>query len=318
MARFCGSCGRPAPDGARFCAGCGAALREAAAQRAPGPDPSARERSPAGVQPRETAEVRPPLEARQAAASGPLSAASTPDGLAAAAAAGEFFCGAFQLEQEGSAPAAGPAASGVRSPAGGLLDGALSLVRGVAAVVRRPAALVGALVLAVLWFVLGSLRNSDSPVVKVLCWLTFAEGGLDRSVPGALGGVLGKGTVAAALVSLFNGGLKRAGKGVAAVFKGHGEKRSLVSLGIGLLVGAGLYFVFTGPGASLRSTMAGLSGTLLSLEALSGDGGLYSLAEALTGKAQNGVRTAVRSRCDGLLTGLAAGFALTAALLALI
>lgn len=57
--------------------------------------------------------------------------------------------------------------------------------------------------------------------------------------------------------------------------------------------------------------MAGIAGAVLSLEALGGGTGkLYELAQSLTSRAENGVRSAVRGRCDGLLTGMTLGFAL--------
>ena len=132
--------------------------------------------------------------------------------------------------------------------------------------------------------------------------------------------MLGKGTVAAALVSLFNGGLKELFKGIGALFTGHGEKRSIFSTIFGILIGGAVYIAFVGPdNVSGATAMAGIAGVILSLEALGGGSGkLYELAQSLTSRATNGVRTVVQGKCDGLLTGLTIGFALATVLSALL
>lgn len=207
------------------------------------------------------------------------------------------------------------AAVDVLSPVNAFEQGISSFVNGVLLVFKKPKALLGTVVLAVLWFVLGWLGDSDSPVLKALSWLTFSEGGFDRSVSGAVCGALGKGTVATALASLFTGGMKNTFKGVGALFSGHGEKRNVVSLIIGAVVGLVMYFVFAGPDASGKTAMAGIAGMLLSLQALGGGSGrIYELAQSLTAGKLNGARTALAGKCDGLLTGLALGFALATVL----
>jgi hypothetical protein len=213
---------------------------------------------------------------------------------------------------------AGAAAGGlteVLPPFAGILQGIRSLFRGIPQIFRNPAALIGTLVLALLWFVLGMFRNSDSSIIRFLSWLTFAEGGFDRGAAGVLFGALGKGTVAAALMSLVSGGFPKALSGLAAFFKGKGERRGIVSILLGLIMGWLIYLIFTGPGKrSPEMSMAGIAGALLSLEALgSGSGQIYGLVQSLTSKFLYGKRMAEQGKCDGLLTGLAAGFALGAA-----
>jgi hypothetical protein len=147
-------------------------------------------------------------------------------------------------------------------------------------------------------------------IIKILSWLTYAEGSYDRSIPGMIGGVLGMGTVAATYTSLFNGGIVNAGKGIVALFKGHGKKRSIVCIIIGVFIGGLLYFAFAGRNISANTAMAGIAGTILSLEALGGSRGkLYSLIQAVTSKVTNGVRSAMQGRIDGILTGMTIGFA---------
>ena len=294
MARFCPYCGTPVPEGSKFCVGCGKPLAKPEAQ--PEPQPAA--------------QPEPQPAANPAPAFRPAFAPQLRE-LAAPASTGEIVLGELGLP--------GPAeltdtVTKVLSPVSGVLQSVKSFFGGILQAFKNPVTLIGVLLFAVLWFVLSLFRDSDSGIVKALSWLTFSEGGLGRSIPGALGGVLGKGAVAAALLSLSPSGLKNTGKGVAALFTGHGEKRSILSLIIGTVVGGALYFAFAGLHASAGTTMAGLAGVLLSLQALGGGSGkLYSLAQSLTSRAANGVREAARGRCDGLLTGLTAGFALATA-----
>ena len=156
------------------------------------------------------------------------------------------------------------------------------------------------------------LRDSTSPLVKILSWITYAQGGFDRSsIAGTIGGIIGKGTVAAGLGSLFTGGIPNFFKGLGSLFKGTGEKRSIVSLVIGAVIGAVLYFAFTGPKlASAQTAMAGIAGAFLALQSIGRkEGPLYQLAQSLTSKTVNGVRTVQSGKAQSFLTGLFLGFA---------
>lgn len=207
------------------------------------------------------------------------------------------------------------AAAALKGPLGGIIGAVGSYLGGILDIFRKKGTLIGTVLLAVMWGVLWYLRDSDSQIVKILSFLTFSEGGLDRDIPGMIGGALGKGTVAAAIVSLFSGGLKGLFKGIGALFTGHGEKRSIVGIVIGILAGAASYLFFCGTGASLSSAIAGIAGAVLSLEAMgSGQGKLFDLISSVTSRKTEGIRSAVRGRCDSLLTGLTLGFALAAAL----
>ena len=321
MANFCRYCGKPVQPGANFCPACGKSLAKASAQPASRQAEAPKRQQPSYAAPQtradtmrsrmtqaqpRTASARVAEAARQVASVPPLRE------LTASASAGEVDLGTLSLP--GLSGAAEPVAKAL-SPVSGLLHGVGSFFGGVAGLFKKPAALIGTVLLAVLWYVLAQLRDSDSEIVKILSWLTYAEGGFDRSALGTVGGVLGKGTVAASLLSLFTGGLKNLFKGFGALFTGHGEKRGVISIIIGVVIGGLIYFAFAGKTASADTAMAGVAGALLSLEALGGGSGkIWELAQSLTSRATNGVRTAVRGKCDGLLTGLAIGFALATAL----
>ena len=278
MARFCTYCGNPVEEDARFCRNCGRQLPKRP--------------------------VRP--ETREA----PKQAVMMPifPDLAASSSAGEFISGELTLP---GIPSRAEPIPETLPPVSGLLHSVGSLFSGVVSLFRKPSSLIGTLPLAVLWFVLAQFRDSDSMIVRILSWFTYAGGGFDRSVPGTALGVLGKGTVAAALLSLFTGGLENLFKGVGTLLKGRGENRDVISIFLGVVAGAVVYFAFAGKNVSAETSMAGIAGALLSLEALgSGSGKLYELAQSLTSRIQNGVRTVARGRCDGFLTGLTLGFSM--------
>ena len=126
-------------------------------------------------------------------------------------------------------------------------------------------------VLVVLWLVLG-LLGPGGGLTGILSWLTFAQGGLYRSLPGLLGGILGKGTVAAALLSLLDkNGISRVTSGLGALPVALKEKGAVGKALPGIVIAVVLYLIFVGPSnVSAGNTMAGIAGALLSFRALGG------------------------------------------------
>lgn len=335
MAKFCRFCGKPVKENAKFCENCGKSL--AKANQAPVQPVCPRCGEPldsqivfcgnCGLNLQQGTECVPvaPIAAQetvqQVQSYAPTSMEETPwqqvvipqiQSLTVTGGGMELDCGELNRYIFG---AVSKAATEVLSPASAVTQGISSFFGGILRFFKNPKALIGTVVLTLVWFLLGWLGDSDSTVVKMLSWLTFSEGGFDRSLPGAVCGALGKGTVAAALVSLFTGGMKNTFKGVGVFFSGHGEKRDVVCIVIGVVVGIAVYFVFAGTDASGKTAMAGVGGALLSLQALGGGSGrIYELAQSLTAANTNGIRTAVAGKCDGLLTGLALGFALATVL----
>ena len=307
--KYCRKCGTPAEKDARFCRKCGYQFPEEQPAVLKGPycQSCGRENAP-GAQfcrfcgkqigdPGQTKKIAPQTQSRPSAPQLRT--------LAARTSGGEMDLGEIVFP--------GMADENVYGPLSGIFRGIGSYFGGILRIFRKPAALAGTVFLAALWFVLALLRNSDSAIVRILSWITFAQGGFDRSIPGMAAGALGKGTVAAALLSLVNGGLADLFKGIGALFAGHGEKRSIPAVLCGILFGVLAYFAFAGIHASADTAMAGIAGAILSLEALGGtDGKLYELAQSLTSRAVNNTRAAVQGKCDGLLTGLTIGFILAA------
>ena len=344
-ASFCRFCGNPILPGAKFCNNCGKALENTETLQ---PEPStpqnpAQKPKRSAKKAETTPELVTPLSgspevtmaepvrqpaakgrsrktAQKSTSAGAKQSVVFPGGqtLAAAATAGEIDFGVMDL----------PGFSGITepitealSPIAGIFQGIGSWVSGIFRIFKNPVSLIGTLALAALYVFLALNRGSDSPIIKWLSLLTYAEGGFDRGgldsvqeILGTIGGTIGKGTTAAALLSLFNGGLLNVFMGIGALFTGHGEKRSFISLLFGILLGGAAYFVFTGRQPSEGSFVAGIAGAVLSLEALgAGSGKLYTLAQSLTSRASDGIRTAIRGKCDSLLTGMTLGFGIAAA-----
>ena len=352
--KFCRFCGNPVREGAKFCRACGKSLAagdeashrsqkdstsqheqkqvEPAAQHSDSGKTSRSKQTPEKQTPeKQTPEKQTPVkktpEKKTAVKQTPKKQTSVKqkelkphiETQAAATTAGEIDFGIIsgELTIPGLSDT-GKTAGRVLSPVEGIIHSIGSFLGGISGIFRRPAALIGVLLLAALWFVLARHRDSDSGIVNLLSFLTYAEGGFDRSGIGILGGILGKGIVAAGLLSLPRDGVINAAKGIGALFARHGEKRGILNILLGIVLGAAAYYVFVGPdNASAATAMPGIAGALLTLEALgSGEGKLYELARSLTSRISNGIREEAKGRCDGLLTGLVLGFALATVLAA--
>ena len=165
---------------------------------------------------------------------------------------GEFALDDFVLEaiEDVLGPEAGDAVksvsnriSSIKSPLSTLFSGLGSTITGVFKAFKQPKVLFSSAVMAVLWIMLGAQRDSDSEIINMLSWLTFSEGGFDRSALGILGGVAGKGAVAAMFGSIISGGIPKLAKGIGALFKKTEGKKSIVSLLCGILLGIIIYFI---------------------------------------------------------------------------
>lgn len=247
--------------------------------------------------------------------------------LTAISSAGEVDFGLIDLfgeaEESAFAGAVGEAAVQVTEKVRGLVPGVFhglgSYIGGMFRIFKKPSALIGTVLLAVVWIVLGNLQYSGSSAVDFLSWLTFSQGGLGRGTLGMIGGIAGKGMVASGLLSLLNGGLPKAIKGIGALFVKHGEKRGFFTILFGIVLGFAGFLCFAGLDFQAESSMAGIAGALTSLESLgSGNGKLYELAQSITSGKRDGIRVAMPGKCHGLLVGLTLGFALGAGLSALV
>ena len=193
-------------------------------------------------------------------------------------------------------------AAGKLAGAAGKLGGAVGSQAGAAGkragsagtgIFQNPVKPIALGVLVVLWLVLG-LLGPGGGLPGILSWLPFAQGGLYRSLPGLLGGILGKGTVAAALLSLLDkNGISRVTSGLGALPAALKEKGAVGKALPGIVIAVVLYLIFVGPSnVSAGNTMAGIAGALLSFRALGG--------------AKDSLSSMVNSRA--MQAGLALGF----------
>lgn len=292
--KFCRNCGAKISRSAKFCRSCGIKFEEqndaappAKKQVAPAasaPDPS---KVQASTQPGETAVLEFFTES---VVKRPVAAMNG---------------GAQIMGSVTEVPEIKSAFSTIGGSILSTLGGSLSLI-------IKPKYLFLAIIMAATWIGLDAFKDSNSELVNFLSWLTFAKGGFNREGIGTLGGIVGKSVVGVTLCSFFTGGIPKVFKGLGAVFTRTNGKRSILALISGFFTGIIGYFSFVGLDASdISTSMAGISGALLSLEALGGRSGmLYDIAESLTAKKTDGIRMPQEGKSNSLLTGLSLGFLL--------
>lgn len=191
------------------------------------------------------------------------------------------------------------------------------------AVLKNPRQLLPTFVLGLVWLVLallGSLGINPLPV-RILSFLTFAQGGMFGGVLGAVGGIIGKVAVAAflnaAIVPLFQ---KKApfsgiGGGIKGFF-GSLAVKSLAALsplsgGVGLSL---LLYAFMNSTQSLQNSMVGIIGFFMLLQNIGRQGGfLWGLAFSVAGSISKG-RTPAYLSVSRCISGMTLGFALGVAL----
>ncbi len=285
--RTCPDCGNEVSDTARFCRKCGHKFEGAASASAPTITP---------------AQARDHREAVKV-----VEALSQP---------GEFTLTDFMPEVLSDVSESVRSVKEVLAPFTAIGSGIKSFISGIFGIFKSPRNLIMTLALVALWTFLGMNRGSDAAPVRILSFLTFADGGFDRDAAGMIGGIIGKGAVGCMLASVFSGGIGKFAGGLGAMFRKTESKRSIIFMLLGLILGIGLYFTFVGgENASAATAMAGIAGAVLSLEALgSKEGCIYQIAEAFTSKKVDGVRMACDGKANSLLGGMTVGFAIITAL----
>ncbi len=289
---FCVECGKELPDEAMFCDNCGTRIQQEKAD-----EYETKKKEENGQ--KESPNVARIME----------QLASTQPGEVALDAFGNLTGEASELASKAAAPALE-----IVGPFMTLLRGVKSFAQGFLGMIKNKQwiKLALAILLAAGWLVLMILSYNETEI-DFLNWLTFAQGGMGRSVVGWLGGLLGKTTVAAMLFSLFGGGIKSLGSGVKSLFRKTNFQKNMLG---SLMLGAGFaliaYQAFAGD-ASLTDTMSSISGALLSIMALGrGNGFLWSMAQSITARKTGEMRTAQKEKLQGMLTGMTFGFTLGA------
>ena len=186
-------------------------------------------------------------------------------------------------------------------------------------VFKHPKLLLPTLIIAVVWIILGLIQARVRPnlPMKVLNFLTFAQGGLNGGVIGAVGGILGKIIVAAfvnvLIVPLFQGGHPFSNFGASlTAFKDSFKSESSEAL-TPLFKGLGwalVFYVLFNWTQSAENSMVGIMSAVAALLALGRKGGLvWGLVSSIACSFSKG-KTPDYTKIMRVLTGLSLGFAL--------
>lgn len=193
-------------------------------------------------------------------------------------------------------------------------------------VFRHPRLLLPSFILTVVWIVLGivQIKVQDSLPVKVLNFLTYAQGGLYGGVIGAIGGILGKVFVAACvnalLVPLFQG--KKPLSGLGGGFKelfgtiSFQSRAAVAPLLKGLGAALMIYALFNLT-ESFQNSLVGIVGAVALANAAGRKGGFlwglaFSYANSVSGGRTPKYQSVLRA-LSGMTLGFALGFGLNAA-----
>lgn len=193
-------------------------------------------------------------------------------------------------------------------------------------VLKNPKQMIPTVILGIFWLVLallGSFGINPLPV-RILSFLTFAQGGMFGGVLGAVGGILGKIVVAAFLnaviIPLFQ---KKApfsgiGGGIKGFFKSLAVKSIssitplLGGLGISLLL-----YAFMNSSQSLQNSIVGIIAFVMLLQNMGRQGGfLWGLVFSIAGSLSKG-KTPSYIGVTRCLSGMTLGFALAVSLSAM-
>ena len=186
-------------------------------------------------------------------------------------------------------------------------------------VFKHPLRLLPAIILVVIWLVINILQASgiNNIAVKTISFLTFADAGTHGGFIGAVGGIIGKGLFAGAIVlivNLFKHKSKDEKKSFKDTFFGafaiHLETLWAYLFGIGLSM---FFFLFISGGATRISFMGGLGVCFLAIGSCINKGFLFMLMASIFSKG----KTEVSPYAIGIMQGLSIGL-LLAALIGLI
>lgn len=194
------------------------------------------------------------------------------------------------------------------------------------AVLKNPKQMLPTILLGLVWLVLGLLGSFGiNPLpVRILSFLTFAQGGMFGGLFGAVGGILGKVLVAAflnaAIVPLFQ--KKAPFSGIGGGIKGFfgGLALNSISALAPLLGGVGvalLLYAFMNSSQSLQNSIVGIIAFVMLLQNIGRQGGfLWGLIFSIAGGLSKG-RTPAYVDITRYMSGMTLGFALGVALSAI-
>ena len=191
-------------------------------------------------------------------------------------------------------------------PAQVIANSSRSFIQSLGGIMKRPVLMIPALLLAVCWFVLNILQaKGHTPMpAKIMSFLTFAQGGMQGGMIGAVGGIFGKGITAGALTSLLTKHAERKLPFADRLKSAFGISRNSAGP---YAVGAGtamLLYLFMSGGAARLSFMGGIAAAFLAARSAVHNGFLKRLCSSFTKKGRAGDSPGA----SGFVRGLAAGF----------
>lgn len=192
---------------------------------------------------------------------------------------------------------------------------AIGMIVGFKTMFKNKRKLIIIAILAIIWILmilLPYLGFNPLPV-KVLSFLTFAQGGASLNTFRAVGGLLGKGVYAIFFVSLFDGKFKSIIGGIKPLINTikQTKKGQFAFLLVGIGVACILYNFLTGYAALIKS-MIGIASLSLVLQALNTKQGfIYAFVMASTASRKKKQVIASHERTESLMSGLVIGFSLS-------
>lgn len=284
---FCPKCGNKLPDIAKFCNKCG---------------------NPVGVVP-----THQTVNKQPSAQTPPMKTPAQNASVQHATAPQAFRFSALNVYGEAAYGTIGNAAMSAVSnaiPGPGKVIGTSvkQFFTSIGAAFKSPKRLIPAFVLAVVWLVLNILQACGiNPIpTKILSFFTFANGGMSGGVIGAIGGILGKGIFAGALVSLIGlfsrkgGGKRSLGDTLKGAFGVSLDTLWAYLAGIGAAM---LLYLFISGGATRISFMGGIAAAFLAARAGLSGGFLKNLLGSFTKS-----KSPSDPNVQGLIRGLSVGF----------
>lgn len=204
------------------------------------------------------------------------------------------------------------------SPVKFLIRGALGLITNIKGIIKDKKRLIFLAVMSLIWLLLMILPmlGINTAQIRILSFLTFAQGGTTGGVAGILGGSIGKGIAAffysSLIMPLFNkgkpfGGITDGFKTLFGLFgfKSVKETPSML-LGVGLSL---IAYNFMNTNLTLQNSMIGLMAAFLSVKALSNKAGfLQGFIRSIMSKFSKN-KTLDFSSVNRIIAGITTGFA---------
>ena len=287
---FCTKCGYAIPDNAKFCTRCGTPV-------------AAVPEKDAGTQTAVNAVSR--NAQAPAVPKGPVFESKSID-FHAPSLSGEASFGSVS---EGSGT---QSESTEKGPGKVLGDTLRSFFSSLGSALRDPKKLIPAFILAGLWLILNILKacGIDPMPARITSFLTFADAGMSGGIAGAIGGIIGKGLFAGAVVSLIGLFTK----------KDKGPKRSFGETLKGAfgadagtvwayLTGAGaamLFYLFISGGSTRMAFMGGIAAAYLAARSALNNGFLRRFIGSFGSKKRGGSGSGAAGFVRGMATGFAA------------